>query len=425
MTQAIGIDFGTSNSTCAVFDGADTHLIPLEGQHLTLPSAIFFHESGALFFGREATRAYIEGEDGRLMRGLKSTLGTSLMSERTIINRKSMSFIDVLTVFIRNIKKKAESHLGATVENVVLGRPVHFHDNNPDADDESERVLGGIAASLGFKNIVFQYEPIAAAFAHERKIKHDKLALVVDLGGGTSDFAVVKLFPHTPLDHDRRDDILATTGVRVGGTNFDKRLSMSSFMPYLGLGTEYRSSMDPDKILSVPLKIYADLSDWPLVNGAQTHKAIRETQEILRQSLEPKKVGRLLKLQTEKMGHGFLQVVEQVKIDLTEKIEVVQSLSRLGLDFDVHVSRTMFEDSIREQIAKICRSMDECVRDAVVTSDDIEIIILTGGSSELPVINRLVSERFPCAEISRDDKFGSVGLGLAYNAGSLLKNAIF
>jgi hypothetical chaperone protein len=417
--KTLGIDFGTSNSTCAVSDGTNAALIPLEDDKTTLPSAVFFSEDGGVFYGRAAVKAYIEGEDGRLMRGLKSVLGTALMKEKTVVNRRAKSFVDILATYIRNLKTQAEAITGGPIENVVMGRPVHFHENNPDADDESQAVLEQIAQSIGFKNIVFQYEPIAAAFAHERSLKSEQLSLVIDLGGGTSDFTVIRLSPDRYLTQDRAQDILATSGVRVGGTNFDKRLSMTSFMPYLGLNSEFSSEFDKTKLLQVPPRVYDNLSDWPLVHFGQTDKAMSDTRTTLRTALEPDKLHRLLKIQQEKLGHAFLQHVERTKIDLTEHIKTTTSINDIGLDFDVDVSRADFEQAIARYIQRIEDSMLECITKAGVNTDDIDLVILTGGSSELPIINHIVAEKFPNAQISEDNKFGSVGLGLAYNAGQI------
>tara|TARA_R110002124_G_scaffold233406_1_gene398739 strand:+ start:110294 stop:111568 length:1275 start_codon:yes stop_codon:yes gene_type:complete len=419
--KTLGIDFGTSNSTCAVSDGTQATLIPLEDGKTTLASAVFFGEEGDVFYGRAAMKAYIEGEEGRLMRGLKSVLGTALMKEKTVINGRAKSFVDILATFIRNLKTQAEAAAGQPIENVVIGRPVHFHENNPEADDESQAILEQIAQSIGFKNIVFQYEPIAAAFAHERRLETEQLSLVIDLGGGTSDFTVIRLSPERYLAQDRSQDILATSGVRVGGTNFDKRLSMTSFMPYLGLNSEFSSEFDKTKLLQVPPRVYDNLSDWPLVHFGQTDKAMRETRTTLRTALEPDKLHRLLKIQQEKLGHAFLQHVERTKIDLTDTLNTTTSINDIGLDFDVQVSRDDFESAIARYIQRIEDSMMECITKAGITAENIDLVILTGGSSELPIINHMVSEKFPNAQISEDNKFGSVGLGLAYNAGQIFK----
>ncbi len=413
----IGIDFGTSNSTCALLDNGLARLLPLEGDKTTLPSSLFFAQSGDIYFGRQSYKAYLDGEEGRFMRGLKSILGTSLMEERTIINRRAINFIDIITIYLRHIKQRAEKHIGAEVHDVVLGRPVHFHDDNPQADQLSEQALHHIAQNIGFKNISFQYEPIAAAFAHERSLKGDQLALVIDLGGGTSDFTVIKLSPQKSTQVNRADDILATTGIRIGGTNFDQKLSISSFMPHLGLGSDYRSDMDADQIFPLPLTIYHHLSDWPYVNFAQTRQAISETKSLLRTAMEPEKIKRLLNIQESGLGHALLQTIEQTKIDLSAAQHIHADLSPVDLDISVSVSRETFETAIQDQITRISTSIDDCLAQAKIDHDAIGLIILTGGSSELPIINQMVANKFPAASLSNDNKFGSVGLGLAYNAG--------
>lgn len=411
-----GIDFGTSNSTCAIARDGRVALVPLEGGSLTLPSAIFFCENGRVLLGREATQSYIEGEDGRLMRGLKSILGTELMQERTIIKGQAHSFTEILSLYIKHLKDKAEASVGGNIMNVVFGRPVHFHDGNQAADQESQDTLVKIAKSIGFKDIRFQYEPIAAAFAHEQNITDEKLSLVIDIGGGTSDFTVIKVSQHRSHAADRTNDILGTAGIRMGGTNFDQLLSMQIFMPYLGLGTQYRSDFDHDKLLQVPTSTYTSLSDWSRVNTVQTDKAIRETQRVLRHAIEPTKLERLCHVQEHKLGHALLQEVEQTKIDLTNNAEVHRDLAKLGLGFGVAITAKEFDAIVAECMYKIVASMHACIKLAGVSLHDIDLVILTGGSSELPIINRLVRESCPAAAISKDDKFGSVGLGLAYNA---------
>jgi hypothetical chaperone protein len=161
------------------------------------------------------------------------------MEDRTVIGQKSESFISILESYIGHIKSTAESITKQPLKNVVMGRPVNFHDNNPEANRKSQDILEKIAKSVGFKNIEFQLEPIAAAFAHEARLTKEQLALVVDLGGGTSDFTVIRLSPDKMDVRDRNEDILSTAGIKVGGTNFDKKLSMKSFMPELGLGSEF------------------------------------------------------------------------------------------------------------------------------------------------------------------------------------------
>ncbi len=421
MNNAIscGIDFGTSNSTCAVFNGDSVELVPLDNGNPVLPSALFFSNEGQTFFGEDAINAYIDGEEGRLLRGLKSILGTSLMAERTVVGKRSRTFENILSVYIENLKNKAEHFLNDRLQNIVMGRPVHFHDKNPDADNKSEAILQKIAKTIGFKEIHFQYEPIAAAYAHERNVTRESIALVVDLGGGTSDFTVIRLSPERAVKPDRKDDILATAGIRVGGTNFDTCLSLASFMPHLGLGSQYHSDFDKDNLLTMPSKIYHNLSDWPFIHQAQSQSSIREVKMLLRTSLKPDKVQKLLQLQENKLGHAHLQIVEKSKIALTSTEEYTAHLNSLDFNYIVNTYRATFLKSIQKLINRIYNCLDECVTQSGCSHSDIDLVILTGGSSELPIINDMVREKFPNAQISKDDKFGSVGKGLAYNASQI------
>jgi hypothetical chaperone protein len=230
-----GIDFGTSNSSIALAEKGSIKLVPVELSHLTIPSAIFFPlGESASCFGRAATQLFFTKQQGRYMRSLKRVLGTSLTKQGTLINGKVVKFDSIIALFIKNLREKANAAVEGEIDNVVMGRPVHFVDNDPEADLRAQDELENIARSIGFKNIAFQYEPIAAAFAHEAQVNNEKLAIVADLGGGTSDFTVIRLSRHNIHKKDRSTDILANTGIRVGGNDFDKNLSLATFMPQIG-----------------------------------------------------------------------------------------------------------------------------------------------------------------------------------------------
>jgi len=413
-----GIDFGTSNSTVALAQaGRAPALIALEDGKTTLPSALFYRDNVTPVFGRTGIASYLAGEDGRLIRGLKKILGTSLMEDRTFLGSKPVYFTDILETFLAHLKSRADEAAGDDVENVVMGRPVHFHDNDHDADQLSQNTLEKIARATGFKNVEFLFEPIAAAFAHETKVEGEKLALVIDLGGGTSDFTVIRI-SRTRIDTlDRSGDILATGGVRIGGTNFDYRLSLKGFMPYLGLGSYYQDMFDEEKWLEMPLTPYAQLSDWPLVHHAQTPKALSQTTDLLRRAHEPEKIERLLRVQQDHLGYALLEEVEGAKIALTTQERYNASLGELDPDLRFPVTRKAFEASIRTDVKKVMDALADCVSAAGLRREQIDLLIMTGGSTELPVINTLVTAMFPDAEVSQGNRLDSVGLGLAYQVG--------
>lgn len=414
-----GIDFGTSNSTVAIAHGPEKYLVPLEDGKTTLPSAIFFKDKEGPLFGREGISAYMDGEEGRLLRGLKKILGTALMEEKTLIGGKPVAFTHILQTFITHLKESAESKANAAIKHVVMGRPVHFHDDDEAADMKAQSTLEDIARSAGFEETAFLYEPIAAAFAHEARIEDEKLSLVVDLGGGTSDFTLIRISSRYKDKPDRRDDILATSGIRIGGTTFDYRFSLQSFMPALGLGSFYRDIFDKEKHLHVPASAYMQLSDWAMVNFAQTKKAIAETLDIKRRAIDPDKIGLLLKLQQNHLGHALLGTVEDAKIALTSSDTCIAALKELDEAFQVRPSRAAFESCITGDVEKIFHSIENCLAAAQVRRDQVDLVILTGGSTELPVINAAIRARFPHADISQDNKLDSVGLGLAYHAASI------
>jgi len=161
-----------------------------------------------------------------------------------------------------------------------------------------------------------------------------------------------------------------------------------------------------------------------LVHFAQTSKAIRESKDILKNALDPQKIQRLLNVQSEGLGHACLQAVERTKIDLTNKHIANIDVQDLGLDMNIPVSKPDFEIAIADQIHKITTCLEDCLAQSEHSADEIDLIILTGGSSELPIINDYIATYFPNATISKDNKFGSVGLGLAHHARRYLKNTV-
>jgi hypothetical chaperone protein len=409
-----GIDFGTSNSSVALAHQGNISLVAVEDSHVTIPSAIFFQGRDNIpTYGRAAVSLFFSRENGRFMRSLKRVLGTSLMKQGTLVNGKVVKFEKIIAPFLQNLKDRATVQAQQEIENVVMGRPVHFVDNDPQGDDRAQQELRTIAQSVGFKHIEFQFEPIAAAFAHEVKISGEKLAIVVDLGGGTSDFTVIRLSNQYIGKTDRASDILANTGVRIGGNDFDKDLSLSSIMPELGYGTTYG-----EKNLEVPPRPYHDLAEWSKVNFVYTTKIIFQTQQMLFQAHDKKRFKRLLNLLEQKTGHSLLAAAEDTKIALTSQEEYFTPFNFLEDGFTVSVKRTQFEEAIRYEVDKIVDTARKCLANAGVKNDQIELVILTGGSTELPVIQTEFRKLFPNAAIADENKLSSVGLGLAYDSRS-------
>src|SRR5258707_13174071 len=183
-----GLDFGTSNTTLGTLDGQTPVLVALEAGYTTIPSAIFYEVDGAVLIGRRAIEAYVDGAPGRLMRSLKSVLGTSLIEETTRLGRERTSFRDVIAYYLGAVKRRAEQATGRELRDVVHGRPVHFVDNAPDADRKAEQALRELARAIGFAGVTFQFEPIAAALDYERQVFSEECALITDIGRRPREF---------------------------------------------------------------------------------------------------------------------------------------------------------------------------------------------------------------------------------------------
>lgn len=415
MNISVGIDFGTTNSAAAIMNDGHARLVELDGARVTMPTALYFSESGKIHFGRDAIDQYTNNDiDGRFMRSLKRILGTPLMnSGGTRIGKNFIKFEQVIGYFIRHLKDKIDIAADMDVSNVVMGRPVHFRDNDVAGDARAESELRQIAIDAGFKNIAFQYEPIAAAFAHERLLTAEKLALVIDIGGGTSDFTVIRLGPGRMDCTDRSSDVLFNTGVRIGGNDFDRALSVKSFMPEFGMGSEIRGI---DKILPMPNAYYFSLSTWSKVNDLYNFKTMNQVKDLLLKSLSPMHVGRLLEVLENRFGHKNLDVVENAKIQLSDFDDWQIALEFLSDKPLIKTNRYDFESAIRQNIHNIEQSIHECIAGAGIKNSDVNLIILTGGSTEIPYVNAMIKRLFPAAEFSADDKLSSVGLGLAYDS---------
>jgi hypothetical chaperone protein len=292
----------------------------------------------------------------------------------------------------------------------VLGRPVFFVDDNAEADKLAENTLAGIARATGLQHIEFQYEPIAAAFDYESQISREELVLVVDIGGGTSDFALVRLDPQRAARPDRKDDILASGGVHIGGTDFDKHLSLAGVMPLLGLGSLLKSGLE------MPSSPYFNLATWHTIHQAYTRKAWANISELALEAREPAKLKAMQNLMQQKDGHWLALQVEAAKISLSNEPVATLDLSRIGAASEVALARPVFDQAIDELVGRVSRTVQSLLQDAGLTADTVDTVFFTGGSSGVPLLRQRVGELLPAARRVEGDLFGSIGAGLAIDA---------
>ena len=406
-----GLDFGTSNTTLGTIEGDAPILVALEADETTIPSAIFYEVDGAVLIGRKAIEAYVDGAPGRLMRSLKSVLGTSLIDETTRLGRERTSFRDVIAYYLGAVKRRAEQTTGLELRDVVHGRPVHFVDNAPDADRKAEETLRQIAREIGFDDVTFQFEPIAAALDYERQISTEEVALIADIGGGTSDFSIVRLGPERHARANRASDILANDGVRIGGTDFDRLLSLGVVMPLFGFG----SAMNRPG-LDVPSSYFQDLATWSSINRMYEPRVLTDIRQVRLEANEPALLDRLVRVVEEQRGHTLAMEVEEAKIALSDKRRADIPLEWVMPGLSAEIGRPDLVNHTRQLADRIAARIKNCLIQAGLTAGDIDAVFLTGGSVRLAHVRTAIRKAVPSARLVEGDTFGAVGKGLTLEA---------
>ncbi len=344
------------------------------------------------------------------MRSLKSLLGSPLLMETTLINNRPVNFSDIITTYLAALRDRATQHLGTAPTRVVMGRPVHFVDDDAARDAQAESSLRQAAEAVGFKDISFQFEPIAAALDYEQRLTRETTVLVADIGGGTSDFTVVRLGPKRMHKTNRADDVLATTGVHIGGTDFDQKLSLGQVMPLLGYG-----HLGPDK-REVPNRVFFDLSTWHLINWQYQPKAMAQAKALQTNYTDTRLHDRLMRVLTERYGHHMAHDVEQAKIRCSHTDSDTHiHLSYVEANLAATLSRTDLHTHLAALLANTVACARECVQRAGLTHGKPDAIYLTGGSSALRTFQDALQTEFAGVPLVEGDLFGGVASGLVYS----------
>jgi hypothetical chaperone protein len=405
----LGIDFGTSNPAATLIDASGAlQVIPLDGAKAEMPTALFFaSETHTVLYGAAAMQAYLNGTEGRLLRSLKSLLGSRLMDEYTAVGDKSIRFFDIVVLFFKELKRRCEAHVGQPLTHAVLGRPVHFVDDDAERDLLAQETLGRAALEAGFTHIAYQLEPIAAALDFEQRVTQETTALVVDIGGGTSDFTVIRLNPARSTQSDRSADILATTGVHIGGTDFDRLLDLAAVMPHLG----YKHVGTGGRI--VPSSVFFDLSTWHLIHQAYTRKALHFAKELWTDYTDQALHRRLMDALDEQHGHRMLAGVEAAKIACSiSGGNAVVNLDFLDRTLTPAIDAQSMELALHSSIAQVVQCAQDCV--AAAGLPGVDAVYLTGGSSALRTLIEALRQAMPQATLVEGNRFGGVAAGLAW-----------
>ncbi|SNR69463.1 hypothetical chaperone protein [Puniceibacterium sediminis] len=383
------------------------HLIRMAPGQTTLPTTFFFDfDTRRTLIGEPANQALLAGIEGRFMRALKRVLGTSLMHEKRQILNERVTFVDIIARFLREIRIRAEAETGLSFERALSGRPVVFHGMNDPREDQAEADLRACYLAAGFKEVAFMPEPEAAAIASGALEQSGEIGLIVDIGGGTSDFSLFR------SDGDGVT-ILATHGVRIGGTDFDRTISFNEVMPLLGRGTQLRNVMG-DGSLPAPNGIFNDLATWEKIPFLYTPQNRRMVADMLKVADEPKKFTRLASVLEHELGHEMAFAVERGKIAANDG----DASSRILLD---PLERGLFAPLPPETLAAVlaphAAALHEGARDTLalagLDAGRIDRVIYVGGSSLMSVVSDTMRDVFPDARHSFSEVFTAVTDGLA------------
>ncbi|WP_174238987.1 Hsp70 family protein [Roseobacter cerasinus] len=409
--QALAIDFGTSNTAAALLQDGAIHRLAVEDGQPTLPTAVFFPaDEGPMKIGSAAITALIDGEEGRFMRALKSVLGDPLLHERRLISGRRRSVAEIITAFLQHIRQSAERQTGQPFRRALSGRPVQFHSADPAKDAQAEVDLRHCYHAAGFEEVSFLAEPEAAALAAATPDAKGHIRLIVDIGGGTSDFTVVR-------QDAARTAVLASHGLRLGGTDFDRVISVKEVMPHLGLGSQLRREMG-DGLLSVPTAPFIDLATWAKIPFLYTPATRRMAADMLRLSCAPEQLGRFAQVLDLELGHDIAFAVEAGKISATTGSDrPVIDLSCLADGLALPVTASGIETALSDHQAQINQAVRDTLARAAVRPDDVAQVVLVGGSSLMSMIDREVRQICPAANIACSDVFTAVVDGLALATG--------
>ena len=411
-SHTLGIDFGTSNSAAGYMQGKAPKLVDFASGQNTLPTAFFFDfASRQTLIGQAANTALTDGLEGRYMRALKRVLGKPVMHEKRRILNETVTFVDIIARFLAAIKQQAETSSGRSFEAVLSGRPVHFHDGGHALDARAEDDLRQCYLAAGFKEVRFLPEPEAAAISVRAPLAASKLGLVVDIGGGTSDFSLFEMASGGV-------NIIANHGIRIGGTDFDRAISIEHVMPLLGKGAQLRKHLGEGTLLA-PNAIFNDLATWEkiaFVYGADSSKMVAEMHSL---ALEPAKFKRLATLLEFHLGHDLAFAVEQGKMDAnTAKMQAAKiELGVLEPGLAAALSTGALNRTIAKDVAAIQACALETLAMAGVPKARVGRIIFVGGSSLTTAVSSALKQAFPDAECVFSEVFTAVTNGLAIAAG--------
>lgn len=406
----IGIDFGTSNSLASLIYNNQIRFVNFVDNRRSNPTVIYFPSNSKEFYiGTEAIQRYLthleEGHrEGRFMMSIKTLLPDDKYDHTVVAGHGSLTAADLVAKFLSVLKRMAEKQFSQQFEGVVLSRPVEF-------TEIALKRLESAAKIAGFKEVILWMEPVAAALAYEATSTQDELICIVDLGGGTSDICVIETSPARSFRSNRQNDIKSVGGKYLAGDKMNSLIMERKLAPRFGSGSTFISL---GKELPFPVHIINKLSMWHWVNFLRNPRDINTISTILVSSDRPEDVNRLLNLIKNYHSFELFQAIDRAKglLSLNDRTKIEFK----ALDLHERFYRDEFEQIISPVTTEIEKSIHETLNFASVKPKDIDKVIFTGGTSQVPILGQLVENIFGKQKLLRPDVYSSVATGLGYIA---------
>ena len=442
----IGMDFGTSNSSVALYDGSQISLLPIDpaasnpqvartilyvtrDQEISIGSQAVQNyykqnigrprhfvkkwvgeidfEGAELFYVRDIYVYVDELQPGRLLQYLKTALRTPGYAGTTIFG-SLYRIEDLVSIYMRLVRERASEALGGDVSRVVLGRPVHMAPT-PEEDAAAQERLLHAAQAAGFDEIAFELEPIAAAYDYESTISTPENVLIFDFGGGTLDITVMRVGAG-----DRH--IYAVGGVDIAGSTFDTTIIQHKLLGHFGYGTTYGREH-----YLIPKEMIENVSDWLTLPAMATPENLTLLNEIMMSAEAPCLVQNLRSLIFNEYGFSFYNAVEEAKIQLSTDYAAAVEFQAEDIAIWQMLTRLQFERILQPCLDSVRDLLLAVLADAGLKAAQIDRVITTGGSSSIPVFNRLLADLFGKEHILPASPFTSVTAGLAIRAYELYR----
>lgn len=437
----VGMDFGTTNSGMAVYNGHQLRLIPLDpvspNPHVAR-SALYITNDRTIHIGRDAIETYYQQNLGRAAKYELVPVGEieltfaelpsfirEVFAERDVFSpgRLFLSFKmglssptylgtlvganyffleHIIATYLYLTRKRAEAFLQTTLDTIVLGRAVRYSDDVAHNELARERLLQA-AFRAGYTTVYLQHEPVAAAHYYETFINHEQNVLIFDFGGGTLDISILR------LGNPKTRRVLASGGIPIAGDVFDQKIVRALLPPHLGEGETYRAGIDD---LPIPSSFYDAFSNWQDLLALQRRDRLEALERIERTARSPRKIHMLRQLIQSNYGIKLFDIAEAGKRALSSAQQASLLFNGPGFTIQDMLTRAAFERLIRSDIRAITQRLDAVVREAGLRDDQIDAVIRTGGSSQIPAFIQLLEQRFGADRVRDIDTFSSVTAGL-------------